>query len=118
MNWKITRLYTSLDGESHFEEMEIPIEDKGGIIRQSKSFRAAEITFIETDGDYNYDWHNVPNRRFVIQIEGELEIEVGDGTKRRFSPGDILLAEDTTGRGHITHTVNNQPRKAIVVSLA
>ena len=118
MSWKVTRLYTGLDGESHFEDIEVPIEDKGGIIRQSEPLRATGIIFRETDGDYNYDCHNPPQRQFVIQLEGELEVETGDGTKRRFGLGDILLAEDITGRGHLSHAVNNQPRKAIVVPLA
>jgi hypothetical protein len=28
-----------------------------------------------------------------------------------------LLVEDTTGRGHITRTINNQPRRSIFVTL-
>lgn len=118
MGRKITRLYTGPDGESHFEDIEVPLDDRRSIIRQSEPFRATEIIFRETDGNYNYDWHNAPCRQFMIQLEGELEIEIGDGTKRRFGPGDILLAEDITGQGHIARAVNNQPRKAIVVPLA
>lgn len=117
MIWKVTRLYTGPDSESHFEDVEVPVEAKGGIIRHSEPFMATEIIFRETDGDYTYKWHNAPRRQFVIQLEGELEVEVGDGTKRRFGVGDILLAEDTTGRGHLSRAVNNQSRKAIVVPL-
>jgi len=117
MSWRVTRLYTGLDGESHFEDIEVPVEDKLGIIQHSEVFRATRIIFRETDGDYQYSWHNAPRRQFVIQLEGELEIEIGDGTKRRLGVGDILLAEDTTGRGHIARAVDNQPRKAIVVPL-
>lgn len=37
------------------------------------------------------------------------EIETGDGEKRRFRGGDILLVEDVTGRGrHRTRRVNNR----------
>ena len=118
MNWKVTRLYTGLDDESHFEDIEIPVGDKGGLIRQSETLKAEGILFTETDGDYYFDWHKEPRRQFVILLEGELEIEVGDGTKRRFSRGDIILAEDTKGRGHVSRAVNKQPRKAIVVPLA
>ena len=118
MGRKVTHLYTGPDGESHFEDIEIPLNNTRGIIRQSEPLAAAGIIFRETDGDYNSDWHNAPRRQFIIQLEGELEIEIGDGTKRRFAPGDILLAEDITGRGHIARAVNNQPRKAIVVPLA
>lgn len=51
--------------------------------------------------------------RRAIQDGGALkegEIETGDGTKKRFGPGDIMLADDLTGRGHITRAVGNKPR--------
>jgi hypothetical protein len=50
-------------------------------------------------------------------LEGTVEIEVGAGTTRRFGPGDILLAEDTTGRGHRSRTVNQQVRRSIFIPL-
>ncbi len=115
---KITRLYTGPDGESHFEDIDVPLEDDGDIGKVSKQIKATGIIFRETGKDYDYDWHNAPCRQYVIILEGEVEIEIGDGMKRRFGPADILLAEDITGRGHLSRAVNNQPRKAIVVPLA
>jgi uncharacterized cupin superfamily protein len=50
-------------------------------------------------------------------LDGEVEIEAGDGTKRRFGTGDVLLAEDTAGRGHISRAVEGRPRKSIFVTL-
>ena len=50
-------------------------------------------------------------------LDGEIEIEVSDGEKRIFRGGDILLAEDTSGQGHRTRTINNRPRKSIFVIL-
>lgn len=117
MNRKITRLYTGSDGESHFEEIEVPLKDMGERGRRSELIEVTGIIFMETDGNYFLDWHNVPHQQFSIQLEGHLEIEVGDGTRRRFGPGDVLLAEDTTGRGHISRAVNNIPRKNIFVIL-
>jgi quercetin dioxygenase-like cupin family protein len=71
----------------------------------------------ETDPSYDYHWHPAPQRQYIIMLEGELEVEAGDGTKRLFSPGDILLVEDTTGRGHRSRTTNNEVRKTIFVTL-
>jgi uncharacterized cupin superfamily protein len=71
----------------------------------------------ETGADYDYDWHNAPRRQFIVMLEGTVEIEVGAGTTRRFGPGDILLAEDTTGRGHRSRTVNQQVRRSIFIPL-
>jgi hypothetical protein len=47
-----------------------------------------------------------------------MEVEVGDGTKRRFGSGDVLVAEDLTGKGHITRGVGQQPRVSLAVPLA
>ncbi len=114
---KITRFYPDPDGESHFEEIDIPIEIVVGADRQSELRKATGIIFRETGGEYNLDWHNASRRQFVIVLEGEVEIVVSDGNQRRFGPGDIFLAEDTTGRGHISRAVNNKPRKSIFLTL-
>ena len=114
---KVTRLYTGPDGESHFEDVEVPLEDVGSSSRRSELIKATGILFRETGGDHNTDWHNAPRRQFIITLKGKGEIIIGDGTKREFGLGDIMLAEDTTGRGHITRAVNNQPRTSILVTL-
>ncbi len=124
---KVTRLYTGPDGKSHFEELEITLDDnvavgrrlkeKGVFFQQSELVKATGVNFREATGIYNLDWHNAPHRQFIITLEGEWEIEIGDGTRRRFCPGDILLVEDTTGQGHISRQVDNRPRKVVNVIL-
>lgn len=114
---KITRFYTGTDGESHFEDVDIPLDNVKGSQRMSKLKDATGIIFRETSGEYDLDFHNAPRRQYVINLEGQVEITVGDGTRRIFGPGDIFLAEDTTGRGHISRAVNNQPRKSIYVTI-
>jgi hypothetical protein len=113
----ITRLYTGPDEESHFEDLEVPLEKKEAIGRLSRHIEATGIIFRETEADYRYDWHNAPRRQYIVMLAGTVEVEVGDGTVRRFEPGDILLAEDTTGRGHISRTVGNRPRRSVFVTL-
>ena len=114
---KITRVYTGDDGESHFEDVEVPLKDLGGIGRLSERVGATGIVFRETEGEYHLDFHNAPRRQYVINLEGSVELEVGDGTKRLLGSGDILLAEDTTGRGHISRAVDGQRRRSIFVTL-
>ena len=113
----VTRIYTGEDGESHFEDVNIPLCNRGAIGKLSTVEHANGVIFRETDGSYDYTWHPAPQRQYVITIEGEVEIEVGDGTVRQFGVGEVLLAEDTTGRGHISRAVNQQPRKSIFVTL-
>lgn len=98
---KVTRLYTGRDGESHFEDIDVEIE----------KIQAAEgIVFRQARPGHTQDWHPAPRRQYVITLSGQGEIEIGDGTVRRFGPGDIILADDTTGRGHITRVVGTNPR--------
>lgn len=113
----ITRLYTGSDQESHFEDIDIPLDDRGDIGRLSRLFPATGMMLSETPGNYDYQWHTAPWRQFVLMLEGSVEIEVGDGTIRRFDPGDILLVEDTTGRGHITRAVEGRARRSVFVVL-
>jgi uncharacterized cupin superfamily protein len=56
--------------------------------------------------------------KFVVNLSGEVEITVSDGETRRFGPGTILLAEDVTGKGHISRGVGNAERVSIFVPLA
>ena len=113
----ITRIYTGPDGESHFEDVKLPLEETVDADRKSEPMTATGIVFRTTGHACNLDWHNAPCRQFVIPLEGKVEIELGDGTKRQFGPGDILLAEDTTGRGHTSCAVNDQPRRTIFITL-
>jgi len=113
----VVRLYTGPDNKSHFEDIQIPLKDGGKVGFISKFYKATGVVFRETTGDYNYDFHPAPRRQYVVNLEGEVEIEVGDGTKRIFRTGDILLAEDTTGQGHISRAVAGKPRKSLFITL-
>ena len=66
---------------------------------------------------YFKDWHNAPRRQYVITLSGQVEFTIGDGTVKRLGPGDVLLAEDLTGRGHITRVVGSEPRISTAIPL-
>lgn len=114
---KIVRVYTGADNKSHFEDIEVPLKSGGKAGSLSDLVKATGVIFRETGGDYNFDFHNAPRRQYVVNLEGEVEIEVGDGTKRLLRTGDILLAEDTTGQGHISRAVGGKPRKSLFITL-
>jgi hypothetical protein len=114
---KIVRIYTGADNQSHFEDLKIPLKDSGKIGFMSELTKATGVVFRETGGDYNFDFHTAPRRQYVVNLEGEVEIEVGDGTKRILRAGDVLLAEDTTGQGHISRAVAGKPRKSLFITL-
>jgi hypothetical protein len=113
----ITRIYTGEDGESHFEDVEVPLIDRGGIGAISALQGATGVVFRTTQGDYDFDFHCAPRRQYVVNLDAAVEIEIGDGTKRVLGPGEILLAEDTTGRGHRSRAVDSKPRRSLFVTL-
>jgi quercetin dioxygenase-like cupin family protein len=105
---KITRLHTGKDGESHFEEIEV----------ETNKLQAGEgIIFRHAPPGSVRNWHPAPRRQYVITLSGQGEIEIGAGAKRRFGPGDVMLADDTTGRGHITRVVGDMPRLYVAIPL-
>jgi uncharacterized cupin superfamily protein len=103
---KATRLYTGVDGQSHFDDTEM---------ETGKLQPGDGIVFREGTPDTVNQWHRAPRRQYVINLSGETEIEIGDGTKRRFGSGDILFVEDTSGQGHISRDVGIQPRRFIFI---
>ena len=114
----ITRVYTGSDGKSHFEDVEIELLDKGPMGSISSLWSAKGVLFRKVSGDYDLDFHNAPRRQFVVNLTGAVEIEVGDGTKRQLGPGSILLAEDTEGQGHISRSINGEPRECLFIPLS
>ncbi|MXO58330.1 hypothetical protein GRI89_02065 [Altererythrobacter salegens] len=48
------------------------------------------------------DWHQAPRKTFTINVVGDIECEVGDGTKIPIGKGDLVYLEDMTGKGHVT----------------
>jgi hypothetical protein len=113
----ILRIYTGPDNQSHFEDVQIPLKDGGKVGFLSELIKAKGVVFRMTTGDYNYDFHPAPRRQYVVNLEGEVEIEVGDGTRRILRSGEVLLAEDTTGQGHISRAVAGKPRKSLFITL-
>lgn len=53
------------------------------------------------------DWHPAPARQFLALMSGAVEMETTDGTARRFLPGDLVLLQDTSGKGHLTRNIGD-----------
>ncbi len=94
---KVTRFYTGPNDRTHFEELDIPVDERG----RSEFFATTTTMVRESDGTQHFlELHPAPRRQLIFCLAGIVEIEAGDGTKRRFGPGDIYMADDLTGEGH------------------
>jgi quercetin dioxygenase-like cupin family protein len=95
-----------------------PFVDQEGAHGDATPMQAVKgVTFRVAPPGYVLSWHCAPRRQYTITLSGAVEIEVGDGTIKQLGAGDVLLAEDLTGQGHITRVVGEQPRFYLVVPL-
>lgn len=113
----ITRVYSDSNGDSHFEDVSIPMEEAGNIGRLSAEIPANGVIFREVEPTYDWDFHTAPQKQYIILLDGEIEIETSLGDKRTFKTGEVLLMEDTTGKGHKTRNLQPIKRKSIFITL-
>ena len=113
---QVVRLFTGPDGESHFEDLDLGYEKIAEAERTAMQ-SATGIQFRRQPPGTFSDFHIAPRSQYVITLEGQAEIGLGDGTKRIFNPGDVMLADDTTGRGHTTGVYGNKTRVSIAIPL-
>ena len=119
---KTWRVYSDSNGQSRIVELSLPMKpfvDTEGAHGEGTALQPATgIVFRVSPPGYVLDWHCAPRRQYSISLSGAAEIEVGDGTVARIGPGDVVLAEDLTGQGHITRVVGDQPRCYAIVPLS
>jgi hypothetical protein len=117
---QVTWLHTGDDGRSHFADLDVPLHPTDAAPHRSAPrsapIPAANVFLAEAPVGRALDFHPAPRRQLIVVLSGVLEIECGDGTRRQFRAGDMLLADDTTGQGHITRDLEG-PRRALYVPL-
>ena len=110
---QIVRVFTGSDGESHFEDV---TPDQFAEI--ANNLGTGPVTVNRRASPSFSDYHNAPRRQYVVNMSGTAEFEVADGTVRRLFPGDVLLAEDITGHGHIARSIGDEFRVSLAIPLA
>ena len=73
----------------------------------SAKFKGGEMFFRETAEGHMQSYHNAPRRQLIFLTSGILEIETSEGARYTCRPGDLIFAEDTTGKGHITRSLRD-----------
>ena len=101
---RIHNLYTDDSGQSHFRDIEVEwVEERRGS-KLSKRLPAAGIIFRETQAEHDIDWHPAPRRQYIINLDAGVKITASDGESRVICVGEVILVEDTTGKGHFRST--------------
>lgn len=113
----ITRVYADENGDSRFEDISRTLDPEGEIGFLSQPETAESIIFRKVVPTYDYDFHTAPARQYIFLLDGGIEIETSLGEKRRFESGQVLLLEDTTGKGHKTRNLKPAVRSSVFVTL-
>jgi uncharacterized cupin superfamily protein len=110
----VPRIYADKDGGSHFADSEVSFSVAPTTIglpdmQSSDRMPAATFQLIMTTPSAVADgWHPTPLRQFVLFLKGSVDIQTSDGEVRHFEPGSMLFVEDTTGKGHLNHKLNDE----------
>lgn len=110
-------MYSDENGDSKFQDIFLPLKDSGEIGFLSEIVPASGIIFREVSSDYDYDFHNAPRKQYLVLTDGGIEIETSTGDKRNFNTGEILLLEDTTGKGHRTRNLEKRKRRSLFIPI-
>jgi hypothetical protein len=116
-----TRVVQTVEGGSAFEDDEFPLSSQpmaAGLppswIGQLKPSAGAPL-FVHGTEKLSGEPHPAPRRQWIVAIRGVFEVEVTNGERRRFGPGDILFVSDTDGTGHRTFTIGPPPFDVLFV---
>jgi len=114
---KIHNLYTDESGESHFRDIEIEWTETRRGSRLSKRFPATGVIFRETEAEHNVDWHPAPRRQYINNLDAGVKITASDGESRFIAAGDVILVEDTTGKGHLSDHIEGKIRHSLFIPI-
>jgi quercetin dioxygenase-like cupin family protein len=104
---KVTRFYATPENGSRFQEIDIPIvhqrsDQQGDTIRMSNSWPSPNVTFVELPAGLDESWHHAPARQIVVVLSGTIEVGTSDNEIRRCTAGQAFIADDLSGKGHLT----------------
>ena len=116
------RIFAEDDGASRFEDVELDgtmtyIVDGVPPLLLSGPFECSEITFVKQPKD-TVDWeaHVAPRKQGIIVLSGRVAFTTTDGKCREVGPGEVILVEDTAGRGHLSTPLDVDFRFAMISS--
>ena len=106
------RIYADAQGGSHFDTVKIVQSLAAGAPPAAPFYvsgdnPASKFRFYTFQPGWVGDWHPCPARQFLAVMKGSVEMETTDGTIRKLGPGDLVLLEDTTGKGHVTRNTGD-----------
>jgi len=119
---KYLRLYADKNGESRVEEMSVdfnPVDYAPPAPAFGVSDRT-EVTgsiYVRFPAGWTSELHPTPRRQLFVALSGEFSGCTSDGTRMNLKPGDVVLMEDTVGKGHTAEVIGDEDVLAMMIHL-
>lgn len=117
---KFLRLFSDEDGESHWQEVEVPLAERvfappAQDIELSEPEPVAQMVFLRLKSGWNEPIHPTPVRQKLVCLAGTARVTASDGEVRDIGRGDVWHMEDLSGKGHHTQVTSAGDFEALVV---
>jgi hypothetical protein len=109
-------------GGSRSVDVEVAVEEQpfaAGVppLLVSTPHAATAGVFVEFPDDVrDTEPHPTPRRQLGVVLSGKVQTQTTDGEVRTYTPGSVVLLEDTEGAGHVTRVLET-PFQIMFVAL-
>ena len=119
---KLLRLFSDSLGESHFDEVEFPmnlLDDSPPAKPHYFTDAQPAKTWVSLRCPPKWDGglHPTPRRQIIVCTGGSVRVTSSLGDGRELLPGTAVLLEDTRGKGHTSEVTSGVPFEALVIRL-
>ena len=116
------RLFANGSGASCVESFEIARQLRdfappAAALWSSDIAPASGYTVVRLPIGWNGEKHPTPKRFILFGLQGRMRITPDIGEPRIIAAGDVLVMEDTTGAGHVTEVISDDPFDAVMIQL-
>ncbi|MDP2121632.1 MAG: hypothetical protein Q8K28_17175 [Hoeflea sp.] len=116
------RLYADENGESHFERLQAEFDmavyaPPAPAFGVSAAVEAKRYIMVRFPAGWDSELHPAPRRQLFVMLSGRFQGQTSGGAVMDLGPGDAVLMEDTTGRGHAARTLDGTEVHALMVHL-
>jgi hypothetical protein len=122
MHASFTRIFADEAGVSHFEDLSVELIP-GFAVPPAEPLHVApfvattECSWVGFPHGWDGVAHPAPRRSLFVILQGEADATTGDGDRRRFGPGSVILLEDTWGTGHAAHIISSDGIRSLVFTV-
>src|SRR5260370_17860735 len=96
---KFIRFYATGDGESRFQDVEVPLphatpDSSGGKIQQSNENPSASVQFVQLPQGLDQSWHHAPVRQMGLILSAVVECQTSANQNRHVRPEQRFTPTD------------------------